>query len=113
MLPVSDWLWASIHAMPKTVSDWVFPAEDGRPHRSGYFKKALQRVCRALDLGNVTQHRLRATFASLHAEAGTPVTEIQGMMGHKSLGTTMVYVETTLEAKRKAQDALGRQLGLA
>jgi len=69
VLPVPNWVWNAIHAMPKPrLSEWVFPAEDGKPHRSQFCKKALQRVCAALGLGNVTQHRLRATFASLHAE---------------------------------------------
>lgn len=114
VLPVPDWLWDALHSMPKPImSEWVFPAEDGKPHRSQYCKKVLQRVCKALDLGNVTQHRLRATFASLHAEAGTPVPEIQGMLGHKNVATTMIYVETSLEAKRRAQDNLSLKLGLA
>jgi len=56
--------------------------------------------------------RLRATFASLHAEAGTPLPEIQGMLGHKNIATTMIYVETSLDAKRKSQDALSLKLGL-
>lgn len=112
VLPVPEWLWNSIHAMPKTLNPWVFPAEDGKPHRPQFCKKTLHRVCEKLGLGNVTQHRLRATFATLHAEAGTPVTEIQGMLGHKDITTTMIYVEQSLGAKRKAQDALSRQLGL-
>ena len=112
VLPVPMWLWSAIHTMPKTISPWVFPAVDGKPHRSQFCKKALQRVCAKLGLGNVTQHRLRATFASLHAEAGTPVPEIQQMLGHKSIATTMIYVETNLDAKRRAQDALGKRLGL-
>jgi integrase len=99
--------------MPKTISPWVFPAEDGNPHRPQFCKKALGRVCEKLGLGNVTQHRLRASFASLHAEAGTPVPEIQGMLGHKNIATTMIYVETSLEAKRRAQDTLSQKLGLA
>jgi integrase len=113
VLPVPDWLWGAIHAMPKTLSGWVFPAEDGKPHRSQFCKKALHRVCESLGLGHVTQHRLRATFATLHAEAGTPITEIQGMLGHKSITTTMIYVEQSIAAKRRAQDALGQKLGLA
>ena len=113
VLPVPEWLWRSIHEMPKTISEWVFPAEDGKPHRAQFCKKALQRVCKALGLGNVTQHRLRATFASIHAEAGTPVPEIQGMLGHKNIQTTMIYIETSLDAKRKSQDALSLKLGLA
>ena len=112
VLPVPDWLWNSIHAIPKPNSEWVFPAEDGNPHRPQFCKKVLRRVCQELGLGNVTQHRLRATFASLHSEAGTPLPEIQGMLGHKNIATTMIYVETSLDAKRKAQDALSRKIGL-
>jgi integrase len=70
-------------------------------------------VCEELSLGNITAHRLRASFASLHAEFGTPITEIQGMLGHKSVQTTMIYVETSLDAKRKAQDTLSQKLKLA
>lgn len=113
VLPVPGWLWSSLHGMPKVISPWVFPAVDGKPHRSQFCKKALQRVCKKLVLGNVTQHRLRATFASLHADAGTPISEIQGMLGHKNIATTMIYVETSLQAKRKAQDTLSQKLGLA
>lgn len=113
VLPVPGWLWSAIHAMPKTLSGWVFPAEDGKPHRSQFCKKPLHRVCGSLGLGHVTQHRLRATFATLHAEVGTPITEIQGMLGHKNITTTMIYVEQSIAAKRCAQDALGQKLGLA
>jgi len=113
VIPVPEWLWTAIYNMPKPlISEWVFPADDGQPHRAQFCKKALQRVCEKLELGNVTQHRLRATFASLHAEAGTPVPEIQAMLGHKSVQTTMIYIETSLDAKRRAQDALSLKLGL-
>jgi len=113
VLPVPEWLWKAIHTMPKSLSAWVFPAMDGKPHRPHFCKKALERVCTELGLGHISQHRLRATFASLHAEAGTPITEIQGMLGHKSINTTMIYIEQTLESKRKAQDSLSLKLGLA
>ncbi|WP_394365850.1 tyrosine-type recombinase/integrase [Mesoterricola sediminis] len=91
----------------------MFPAEDGKPHRPQFCKKVLQRFCGELGLGSVTQHRLRASFASLHAETGTPITEIQGMLGHKNIATTMIYIETSIQAKRTAQETLGRRLGLA
>ena len=113
-IPLPNWLWSAIHAMPKThLTEYVFPAKDLKPHRPQFCKKALQRVCNSLGLGNVTQHRLRATFASWHAEAGTPITEIQTMLGHQNIATTMIYVETSLKAKRTAQDNLSKQLGLA
>ena len=114
VIPVPSWLWTAIHDMPQPkLSDLLFPAEDGKPHRSQFCMKTLRQVCEAMKLGNITQHRLRATFASLHALAGTPITEIQGMLGHKNIQTTMIYVETSLDAKRKAQDTLSQKLGLA
>jgi len=114
VLPVPDWLWDAIHAMPKTLSEWVFPAsKDGKPHRNNFLHKPLALAASKLGLGNLTQHRLRATFASIHAQAGTPIHEIQGMLGHRSITTTMIYIETSLDAKRQAQKALGLRLGLA
>jgi len=113
VIPVPNWLWDAIHDMPKTFSDWVFPAEDGKPHRPHFCKKVLQSVAEDLGLGDLSQHRLRATFASLHAEAGTPITDIQGMLGHRAITTTMIYIETSLEAKRRSQDALSQKLGLS
>lgn len=113
VLPVPSWLWEALYAMPKPICEWVFPAEDGKPHRSGFLRKPLAAISKELGLGNLTQHRLRATFATLHADSGTPITEIQGMLGHKNIATTMIYVETSLDAKRKAQDTLSQRLKLA
>ena len=114
VLPVPDWVWSAVHNMPKPLlSEWVFPSNTGKPWRSHFCLRVIERACKTLELGKVTQHRLRATFASLHAAAGTPVTEIQGMLGHKNIATTMIYVETSLDAKRAAQDALSQKLGFA
>lgn len=35
------------------------------------------------------------------------------MLGHLSITTTMIYVEQSQENKRRAQDAMGRKLGLS
>ena len=112
VVPVPDWLWNRLGQAPKTLCEWVFPTETGEPHGRNYLQKPLQRLCERLELGRLTPHRLRASFATLHAEAGTPITDIQGMLGHKSVTTTMLYVEQTLGARRRAQDALSKQLGL-
>jgi len=113
VLPVPDWLWEAIQAMPKALGEWVFPASDGKPHRPNYCRRVLDTVAEELNLGRLTAHRLRASHASILAELGTPISEIQGCLGHKSVTTTMLYIEQSLENKRKAQDALSRRLGLA
>ena len=113
VIPVPGWVWEAIFGMPKTISEWVFPAEDKAPHRPHYCKKVIHAVAEELGLGSISQHRLRSSFATLHSQAGTPLNEIQQMLGHKDITTTMVYLETSMEAKRKAQDALSQKLGLA
>lgn len=111
VLPVPDWLWNAVQAMPKTLGEWVFPASDGKPHRPNYCRRVLDTVAEELNLGRLTAHRLRASHASILAELGTPISEIQGCLGHKSVTTTMLYIEQSLENKRKAQDALSQKLG--
>ena len=113
IIPVPIWLWKAIQAMPKALNVWVFPATDGKQHRNNFLAKPLKVASQKLNLGHLTQHRLRATFASLHAQAGTPITEIQSMLGHKCITTTMIYIETSLEAKRRAQEILSEKLGFA
>jgi len=60
VLPVPNWLWDALHALPKTLSEWLFPAEDGKPHRAQFCKKPLQRVCAKLGLGNLCPSGWRA-----------------------------------------------------
>ena len=38
--------------------------------------------------------------------------DLQGMMGHTSPILTLLYIQQSSEAKRLAQDALGKKLGL-
>lgn len=113
VLPVPAWLWDAIHALPRGENEWVFPADDGAQRRAQFARMPLMRVCKRLGLCGMSQHRLRASFATLHSNAGTPLPDLQSMMGHKSITTTMIYIEQTLESKRKAQDNLTQKLGLA
>ena len=112
VLPVPQWLWERLNSVEKPVlSEWVFPSADGKPHRANYCRKVLTAASKELKVGKLTQHRLRASFATLHAKAGTPLPEIQSMLGHKCITTTMIYIETDLEAKRTAQENLSMSLG--
>lgn len=113
VLPVPSWLWEAIFALPRGESEWVFPADDGAQRRAQFARMPLKRVCKHLGLSGISQHRLRASFATMHAISGTPLPDLQAMMGHKSITTTMLYIEQTLESKRKAQDSIAKKIGLA
>jgi len=114
VLPIPSWLWSALHTMPKlTLSEWVFPTKHGKRHCSGFLRKPVMAAAQKLELGRLTPHRLRATFASLHAEAGTPLSELQTMMGHKDYKTLWGYIEQSLDTRRNAQDSLSQKMGLA
>ena len=114
VIPVPDWLWKALESLPKHhPSGLVFPSTNGKLHSPGFLRKPLLAAIKQIGLCSLTQHRLRATFATLHAQTGTPITEIQSLLGHKCITTTMIYIESGLEAKRKAQDALSELMGFA
>jgi integrase len=51
-------------------------------------------------------HSLRHSFATWHAEAGTPMRTLMTLMGHKRIETTLRYAKTTDEALTQAMAAI-------
>lgn len=84
------------------------------PHQAGFTKKIVAKAASELKLPGLTPHRLRATFATLHTDAGTPLPEVQRLLRHKHISTTMRYVETgrAAEAARAAQSRVAQLMGL-
>lgn len=114
MLPVPDWLAAFLKAIPgREEEGYIFLASDGLPHRTGYTRKPIERAGKVVGLVKLTPHRLRATFATMHAEAGTPLPKIQAMLGHSEITTTMRYVEDSTAGLREAQDRVAEAMGFA
>lgn len=116
VLPVADWLAAFLKAAKgtKKANDegWMFPSEDGEPHRTGFTRKPILRAGKKVGLANLTPHRLRATFATLHVEAGTALPKVQKMLGHSDITTTMRYVEDSTVGLREAQAKVAQVMGL-
>lgn len=59
--------------------------------------KILKKISKDSGVTNIHPHRFRRTFASNMAENGAPIQVIQQLLGHSSLDTTMVYVNTSDE----------------
>lgn len=57
-------------------------------------RKHLKNIQKDSGIENVHPHRFRHTFASRLAKAGMPPQEVQLLLGHSSLTTTMIYVTT-------------------
>lgn len=114
ILPVPDWLADYLKKVKgKQAEGWMFPAEDGEPHRVGCFtSKPIRRAGEKVGLVGLTPHRIRATFATLHVEAGTALPKIQKMLGHSDITTTMRYVEDSTAGLREAQAKVAEAMGL-
>ena len=111
-LDVPDWLLAYLKGLrPKKAEGLMFPAEDGEPHRAGFTRKAVARASKAVGL-KLTPHRLRATFATLHSDAGTAPAEIQRMLRHKNITTTQRYIETGRRGMETAQRRVAEMMNL-
>lgn len=106
-LGVPEWVVPYLQALPRTLNGLVFPGEDGGEHPHGWLRKAIARGAKAAGLtGTVGNHRLRGSFATRHAAAGTSTKDLQDMMGHFSITTTQGYIEEDLERRKAAQDRL-------
>lgn len=56
------------------------------------YTRQLHEACWWADLEPIHPHTLRHTFATLAIESGIPVVDVQQMLGHASVATTMVYL---------------------
>lgn len=91
---------------------FVFWSREGapgeRPLTAGAVTKMMQRHARSArdacpDLpANVTPHRLRHARATHWLDEGLSVAQVSKLLGHKSVTTTMEYLDVTVDAKSEA-----------
>ncbi len=83
----------------------VFVGREGRlkPKRLG---EIITEYGRLAQIGDLTAHMLRHTFAHELAVKGIPIQTIAKLLGHKSVVTTQIYVEPGRDEMRAAVEAL-------
>lgn len=74
---------------------------DRRPHR-GMTKESIEKIVRGLSRRagirkKLTPHILRYTFATIQLERGTPLEQVQQLLGHASPQTTLIYAQINLK----------------
>jgi site-specific recombinase XerD len=88
-------------------ADLLFPSKAGTPLSASVLRKALKDA--ALEAGvlkNVTCHTLRHSYATHLLERGVDLRVIQGMLGHRSLRSTIVYTHLSQATLRVVHDAV-------
>ena len=80
----------------------IFPGQGGKPHTKGWLRQALERS----GVEGLGMHRLRASFATMLLRNKANPKDVQEMMGHRYIQTTMKYSEGSMESKRKMMDEL-------
>lgn len=58
-------------------------------------KKYLTKIGR----GDLSTHKLRHTFATMHIENGTNILDVQKMLGHSNVATTQIYAHNNNDLK--------------
>ena len=109
--PLPPWLLADLKAIARP-SGWIVVTRKGipvTPTRLGYL---LTRACNDLNMGRLTPHRLRHTYATWLAECGTPIQDIQHILGHKDINTTIRYLGVDLSRVQRAQLRIAERTGL-
>ncbi len=88
--------------------EWLFPGRSNQRHlskesaRSAFHKAAIS----AGIAKNVVPHSLRHCFATHLIEAGTDVTVVQALLGHRSLRTTEIYTHTSTQQIARTKSPL-------
>ena len=92
-------------------SQFVFAGYSGAPLSNRAFNLRLRAACRALGVGEVTAHGLRHSAATiLLNDVGKDLREIQELLRHKNIRTTVRYTHVGYEETRQTAEALSRVL---
>lgn len=86
-------LLAYIHSRKET-GDALFYSKNHEPIRTSGIRFILNNVAQRAGVSNVHPHRFRRTFATNLSKRGMAVQEIQKLMGHANINTTLVYIAT-------------------
>ena len=97
---------------PPGAHEFVFPNPEGKPlRRSVALRRDLWPALRRAGLRRVNMHSLRHSFASALIAAGSPVTEVQSILGHSSPAITLnVYAHWFRATKMTAMASVVRNL---
>ena len=92
-------------------SQFVFAGYSGAPFSNRAFNLRLRAACRAIGVGEITAHGLRHSAATiLLNHVRKDLREIQELLRHKNIRTTVRYAHVGYEQTRQTAEALSQAL---
>lgn len=77
--------------IPAAHDGYLFLNQFGKPYEIHRLTKTFRQICERADIKDATFHCLRHTVATNMLDAGANPTDVQYLLGHKNIQTTMVY----------------------
>lgn len=105
LLEMSDAMFGVLSRRKATVlGRYVFPSKVKNSNCYKWLDKALERAGISEEGGKVTIHCFRHTYATRMLQSGLSLVEVQGLLGHKNLASTAIYlhVQKTAAASKAA-----------
>lgn len=102
-----QWCWQYIFSARGLVAD----QHDGRLKRFHIFEKTVQHAVKlALGVAGITKkagtHTFRHSFATHLLESGVPIYDVQKLLGHSRVETTMIYNHVAAPVERRIRSPL-------
>lgn len=76
----------------KETGTALFYNKNHEPLNSGGIRVILNTIAKRANVNDVHPHRFRRTFATNLSKRGMEIQEIQKLLGHSNINTTMVYI---------------------
>lgn len=90
-----------------TSDSWLFPGYKGKPYSDSSIREILWTARKKAEITKrVHPHLLRHSFATYFIIDGHSPLELQPLLGHSRLDTTMMYVHTAAQCLLKVQSPL-------
>ena len=87
-------------------SGYIFSYSTGNPHHKNKWNDSLQRILKKENVPNASVHTFRHTFATRFLQSGGSIKELQEILGHASVETTMIYAHLAPDHIRNAINRL-------
>ena len=111
-IPISKQLQIILKKLKQnSKNDYVITSHNNKQVQLRAYQKSFENLLKKLHIKHYGFHALRHTFATRLLEQGTDIKTISELLGHSSPTVTLnCYVHTNLQNKRKALNALTKNV---